>query len=32
MGIISKLNKTQGTNTINAITMGNKIVQLNDIN
>ena len=32
MGIISKLYKIQGTNIIKAITIGNKIVQQNDIN
>lgn len=31
LGNISKLYKIQGTNTINAITMGRSIVQLNDI-
>jgi hypothetical protein len=31
-GIISKLYKIQGTNTINAITIGNKTVQQYDIN
>ncbi len=32
LGIISKLYKIQGINTINAITIGNNIVQQNDIN
>jgi len=32
LGIISKLYITQGTNTINEITIGNKIVQEKDIN
>lgn len=32
LGIISKLYSIQGTSTINAITIGNKIVQQNDIN
>ena len=32
LGIISKLNKIQGTNTTNAITIGSKIVQQNVIN
>lgn len=32
LGIISKLYKIQGTNTIKAITIGNNIVQQNDIN
>ena len=32
MGIISKLYNIQGTNTTNAITIGNKTVQQNDIN
>jgi len=32
LGIISKLYKIQGTKIINAITIGNKIVQLNNIN
>ena len=31
-GIISKLYKIQGTKTINAITIGKRIVQLKDIN
>ena len=32
LGIISKLYKIQGTNTINAITIGNRIVQQKVIN
>jgi len=32
LGIISKLYITQGTNTMSAITIGNKIVQEKDIN
>ena len=32
LGMISKLYKTQGINTIKAITTGNKTVQQNDIN
>ena len=32
LGIISKLYKIHGTNTIKAITIGNNIVQQNDIN
>lgn len=32
LGIISKLYKIQGTKIIKAITIGNKIVQQNDIN
>jgi hypothetical protein len=32
LGIISKLYKIQGTSTIKAITIGNKMVQQNDIN
>jgi hypothetical protein len=32
LGIISKLYKIQGTNIIKAITIGNNIVQQNDIN
>ena len=32
LGIISKLYITHGINTINAITIGNNIVQENDIN
>lgn len=31
LGIISKLKTTQGISTINAITIGNRIVQENDI-
>lgn len=32
LGIVSKLYKTQGISTIKAITIGNNIVQENDIN